>query len=66
MCSPRLKVSLAHRGASGFAPEETVPAYEIARRLGVTLKHIISVNGLRASSIIHPGQRLHAYRPPRR
>lgn len=40
--------------------------FEIARRLGVTLKHIISVNGLRASSIIHPGQRLHAYRPPRR
>jgi membrane-bound lytic murein transglycosylase D len=39
--------------------------YEIARRLGVTLKHIISVNDLRASSIIHPGQRLHAYRPPR-
>lgn len=25
---------VAHRGASGFAPEETVPAYEIARRLG--------------------------------
>ncbi len=39
--------------------------FEIARRLGVTLKHIISVNGLRASSVIHPGQRLHAYRPPR-
>ncbi len=39
--------------------------FEIARRLGVTLKHIISVNGLRASSIIHPGQRLHAYRPLR-
>ncbi|MBK9303296.1 MAG: LysM peptidoglycan-binding domain-containing protein [bacterium] len=37
--------------------------FEIARRLGVTLKHIISVNGLRASSVIHPGQRLHAYRP---
>ncbi len=39
--------------------------FDIARRLGVTLKHIISVNGLRASSVIHPGQRLHAYRPPR-
>jgi len=37
--------------------------FEIARKLGVTLKHLFSVNGLRASSIIHPGQRIHAYRP---
>jgi membrane-bound lytic murein transglycosylase D len=37
----------------------------IARRLGVTLKHLTHVNRLAASAVIHPGQRLYAYRPPR-
>jgi membrane-bound lytic murein transglycosylase D len=36
----------------------------IARRLGVSLKHLRKVNGL-SSSLIRPGQKLYAYRPPR-
>jgi membrane-bound lytic murein transglycosylase D len=34
----------------------------IARKLGVSLAHLRRVNGLR-TSMIHPGQRLYAYRP---
>lgn len=35
----------------------------IARKLGVSLRHLRKVNGIPASSLIHPGQRLYAYRP---
>jgi membrane-bound lytic murein transglycosylase D len=35
----------------------------IARKLGVSLSHLRKVNGLYKSSLIHPGQRLYAYRP---
>jgi membrane-bound lytic murein transglycosylase D len=35
----------------------------IARKLGVSLKHLRKVNGIYRSHIIHPGQRLYAYRP---
>ena len=38
----------------------------IARRLGVSLKHLRKVNGLYKTSLIRPGQRLYAYRPPHR
>ncbi len=34
----------------------------IARKLGVSLRHLERVNGLRGS-LIHPGQKLYAYRP---
>jgi membrane-bound lytic murein transglycosylase D len=37
----------------------------IARKLGVSLTHLRKVNGLQRSSLIHPGQRLYAYRPGR-
>jgi len=36
----------------------------IARKLGVSLTHLRKVNGIYKSSLIHPGQRLYAYRPP--
>jgi len=35
----------------------------IALKLNVSLNHVLRVNGLRKSSVIHPGQRLYAYRP---
>ncbi len=35
----------------------------IAGKLGVTLRHLRKVNGIYRSSLIHPGQRLYAYRP---
>ncbi len=35
----------------------------IARKLGVSLTHIRKVNNIHRTSIIHPGQRLYAYRP---
>jgi membrane-bound lytic murein transglycosylase D len=36
----------------------------IARKLGVSLTHLRKVNGIYKSSLIRPGQRLYAYRPP--
>ncbi len=35
----------------------------IARKLGVTLRHLRKVNNIHRSSLIHPGDRLYAYRP---
>ncbi|MFH1844446.1 MAG: LysM peptidoglycan-binding domain-containing protein [bacterium] len=35
----------------------------IALKLNVSLNHLLRVNGLKKSSVIHPGQRLYAYRP---
>ncbi len=35
----------------------------VARKLGVSLSHIRKVNNIHRTSIIHPGQRLYAYRP---
>jgi membrane-bound lytic murein transglycosylase D len=35
----------------------------IARKLGVTLQHLRKVNGIYKTSLIHPGQRIYAYRP---
>ena len=35
----------------------------IARKLGVSLKHLRKVNAIYRSHLIHPGQRLYAYRP---
>jgi membrane-bound lytic murein transglycosylase D len=35
----------------------------IARKLGVSLAHLRKVNNMHRSSLIHPGQRLYAYRP---
>lgn len=35
----------------------------VARKLGVSLKHIRSVNNIHKTNIIRPGQRLYAYRP---
>jgi LysM repeat protein len=35
----------------------------IARKLGVSLTHIRKVNNIHRTSVIHPGQRLYAYRP---
>ena len=35
----------------------------IARKLGVSLTHLRKVNNIHATSLIHPGQRLYAYRP---
>ena len=37
----------------------------IARKLGVSLKHLRQVNNMHRSSLIRPGQRLYAYRAPR-
>lgn len=37
----------------------------IARKLGVSLKHLRQVNNMHGSNLIKPGQRLYAYRPPR-
>ena len=37
----------------------------IARRLGVTVRHLRRVNNLHHTSLIRPGQVLYAYRPPR-
>jgi membrane-bound lytic murein transglycosylase D len=36
----------------------------IALKLGVSLKHLRRVNGLYKTSLIKPGQKLYAYRPP--
>ncbi len=35
----------------------------VARKLGVSLNHIRKVNNIHRTSLIHPGQRLYAYRP---
>ena len=35
----------------------------IARKLGVTLAHLRKVNNIHRTNIIHPGQRIYAYRP---
>ena len=35
----------------------------IANKLGVTVRHLCKVNGIRSNHLIHPGQRLYAYRP---
>jgi membrane-bound lytic murein transglycosylase D len=35
----------------------------IARKLGVSLKHLRKVNNIYKTNLIHPGQRLYAYRP---
>lgn len=35
----------------------------IARRLGVTVTHLRKVNNIHGTNIIHPGQRIYAYRP---
>jgi membrane-bound lytic murein transglycosylase D len=35
----------------------------IARKLGVSLAHLRKVNNIHRTSMIHPGQRLYAYRP---
>jgi len=35
----------------------------IARKLGVTVEHLRKVNNIFQTNIIHPGQRLYAYRP---
>ena len=35
----------------------------IARKLGVTVTHLRKVNNIHRTSLIHPGQRLYAYRP---
>ncbi len=35
----------------------------VASKLGVSLSHIRKVNNIHRTSIIHPGQRLYAYRP---
>jgi len=35
----------------------------IARKLGVSLVHLRKVNNIHQSSMIHPGQRIYAYRP---
>jgi membrane-bound lytic murein transglycosylase D len=35
----------------------------IARKLGVSLKHLRKVNAIYRSHLIHPGQRIYAYRP---
>jgi membrane-bound lytic murein transglycosylase D len=37
----------------------------IARKLGVSIKHLRKVNAIYRSHLIHPGQRLYAYRPSR-
>lgn len=36
---------------------------KIARTLGVTVNHLRKVNGLQKSTLIHPGQKIYAYRP---
>jgi len=36
----------------------------IARKLGVTLRHLRRVNNIHKTSLIRPGQRIYAYRPP--
>jgi membrane-bound lytic murein transglycosylase D len=38
---------------------------DIARRLGVTVSHLRTVNALPRSNLIHAGQRLFAYKPPK-
>ena len=35
----------------------------IGRKLGVSVKHLRKVNGLYKTNLIHPGQKLYAYRP---
>jgi membrane-bound lytic murein transglycosylase D len=35
----------------------------VARKLGVSLVHLRKVNNIHRTSLIHPGQRLYAYRP---
>lgn len=35
----------------------------IARKLGVTVTHLRKVNNIHSTSLIHPGQRIFAYRP---
>ncbi len=35
----------------------------IARKLGVSLSHLRKVNNIHRTNVIHPGQRLYAYRP---
>jgi len=35
----------------------------IARKLGVSLKHLRKVNNIYKTNLIHPGERLYAYRP---
>jgi len=37
----------------------------IARKLGVSLRHLRRVNNMHGTSLIKPGQRIYAYRPPR-
>ncbi|RKZ14900.1 hypothetical protein DRQ50_08260, partial [bacterium] len=37
----------------------------IARSLGVTITHLRKVNNIHGTNIIHPGQRIYAYRPGR-
>lgn len=38
---------------------------DIARKLGVTVSHLRTVNALPRSNLIHAGQRLFAYKPPK-
>jgi hypothetical protein len=35
----------------------------IARKLGVSVRHLRKVNGIYKTHLIYPGQRLYAYRP---
>ncbi len=37
----------------------------IARKLGVSLRHLRRVNNMHKTSLIKPGQRIYAYRPPK-
>lgn len=37
----------------------------IAQKLGVSLRHLRRVNNMHGSSLIKPGERIYAYRPPR-
>ncbi len=37
----------------------------IARKLGVTLRHLRRVNNMHGNALIRPGDRVYAYRPPR-
>ncbi len=37
----------------------------IARKLGVSLRHLRRVNNMHGSGLIRPGDRIYAYRPPR-
>lgn len=37
----------------------------IARKLGVTLRHLRRVNNMQGNALIRPGDRIYAYRPPK-